>query len=269
LVTGKRAVVYVAVPGKRGTYEGREISLGPRAGDHYIVNDGLRENEVVVVNGNFKIDSALQILAKPSMMSPEGGVGTSQHGHGSTQMSIAPPRLEDLHTDHDGATAKEDETPSAFREQLGEALQQYMALQKALSEDQLDEAKQTGEAVVAALNRVDMTLVEGPLHMVWMKSLQSSQEAAMSVANATDLAEARAAFFELSDAVIEATARLGAVTDGHIFRFHCPMAFDGRGADWLSDTTAVRNPYYGSAMLTCGSLTDTLVSGHENHVRAE
>ena len=68
LITGKRAVVYLAVPGKEGTYEGREIVLGPRAKDHYLVQEGLEEGEMVVVNGSFKIDSALQILAKPSMM---------------------------------------------------------------------------------------------------------------------------------------------------------------------------------------------------------
>jgi len=73
LITGKRAVVYVAVPGKEGVYEGRQVILGPRAGDYYIVREGLKEGELVVVNGNFKIDSAIQILAKPSMMSPEGG----------------------------------------------------------------------------------------------------------------------------------------------------------------------------------------------------
>lgn len=73
LVTGERAVVYVAVPGREGTYEGREIVLGARAGDYYVVREGLAEGERVVVNGSFKIDSAIQILAKPSMMSPEGG----------------------------------------------------------------------------------------------------------------------------------------------------------------------------------------------------
>ncbi len=69
LITGKRAVVYVAVPGKKGTYEGREIVLGPRAGAYYIVSSGLKEGEQVVTRGNFKIDSALQIQAQPSMMS--------------------------------------------------------------------------------------------------------------------------------------------------------------------------------------------------------
>ncbi|UCC29935.1 MAG: efflux RND transporter periplasmic adaptor subunit [Phycisphaerales bacterium] len=72
LVTGKRAVVYVALPDRPRTYEGREIMLGPRAGDYYLVRRGLREGELVVVNGNFKIDSAMQILARPSMMNPRG-----------------------------------------------------------------------------------------------------------------------------------------------------------------------------------------------------
>jgi len=70
LVTGERAVVYVKVPdSEKPTFEGREVVLGPRAGDHYIVQKGLAEGEVVVTKGNFKIDSALQIQAKPSMMS--------------------------------------------------------------------------------------------------------------------------------------------------------------------------------------------------------
>jgi Cu(I)/Ag(I) efflux system membrane fusion protein len=69
LITGKRAVVYMQIPEmEKPTFEGREIVLGPRAGEHYIVREGLQGDEVVVTNGNFKIDSALQIQAKPSMM---------------------------------------------------------------------------------------------------------------------------------------------------------------------------------------------------------
>ena len=71
LITGKRAVVYVAVPEKDGAFEGREIVLGPRVGDYYIVMSGLEKGEKVVVNGNFKIDSEMQLRAKPSMMSME------------------------------------------------------------------------------------------------------------------------------------------------------------------------------------------------------
>jgi Cu(I)/Ag(I) efflux system membrane fusion protein len=69
LITGKRAVVYVEESGEPGTYVGREVDLGPRASGYYLVNAGLKKGEKVVVNGNFKIDSAVQILAKSSMMS--------------------------------------------------------------------------------------------------------------------------------------------------------------------------------------------------------
>ena len=80
--TGTRAVVYVErVDAKKPTYEGREIVLGPRAGDFYIVRAGLEEGERVVTQGNFKLDSALQIAAKPSMMSPEGAAGGHEHDH--------------------------------------------------------------------------------------------------------------------------------------------------------------------------------------------
>ena len=61
------------------TFEGRQIVLGPRAGKYYLVRRGsaLVEGELVVTRGNFKIDSALQLNAKPSMMSPTGGPPTS------------------------------------------------------------------------------------------------------------------------------------------------------------------------------------------------
>jgi Cu(I)/Ag(I) efflux system membrane fusion protein len=82
LITGKRAVVYVQLPdSKTPTYQGREIVLGPRAADYYIVQSGLTEGELVVTKGNFKIDSAVQIQAKPSMMNPIGTKVSTDHDH--------------------------------------------------------------------------------------------------------------------------------------------------------------------------------------------
>ena len=82
LLTGTRAIVYVETPGARmPTYSAREVKLGPRAGSYYTVMGGLQEGEHVVVEGNFKIDSALQIKAQPSMMNPEGGASNAGHQH--------------------------------------------------------------------------------------------------------------------------------------------------------------------------------------------
>jgi Cu(I)/Ag(I) efflux system membrane fusion protein len=90
LITGKRAVVYVAVPEQDGVFEGREIVLGPKAGDAYIVRSGLEEGDLVVANGGFKIDSSLQIQGRASMMQPEGGGGPVGHAHGGTPPPTAP-----------------------------------------------------------------------------------------------------------------------------------------------------------------------------------
>lgn len=100
LLTGRRAVVYVAVPDRQGVFEGRELVLGPRAGAYYVVEEGLREGEMVVVNGNFKIDSALQIQAKPSMMNPQGGGLSSGHNHAAAKEYEGSTAAE-AHSDHE------------------------------------------------------------------------------------------------------------------------------------------------------------------------
>jgi Cu(I)/Ag(I) efflux system membrane fusion protein len=83
LITGKRAIVYVRrTDVNEPTFEGRQIVLGPRAGDYYLVAKGLSEGELVVTKGNFKIDSALQIQARPSMMNPAGAPAPAGH-HGA------------------------------------------------------------------------------------------------------------------------------------------------------------------------------------------
>jgi Cu(I)/Ag(I) efflux system membrane fusion protein len=44
-----------------------------------------------------------------------------------------------------------------------------------------------------------------------------------------------------------------------VYMLHCPMAFDNAGAKWLSNTTEIKNPYFGSKMLTCGTVIDSVV----------
>ncbi len=83
LLTGTRAVVYVKHPDK-SIYELREVVLGPRSGEHYIVESGLEEGELVVTEGAFKIDADLQIKGKKSMMNPEGTKRTGGHQHGGS-----------------------------------------------------------------------------------------------------------------------------------------------------------------------------------------
>ncbi|MGQ9662815.1 MAG: efflux RND transporter periplasmic adaptor subunit [Kiritimatiellia bacterium] len=101
LITGERALVYAAIEGKEGYFEGREVVLGPRAGDVYVVVSGLKEGELVVARGGFKIDSSLQIQGKVSMMQPEVGAPRSGHAAhaGAVPKTLSTPAGKDGLTD--------------------------------------------------------------------------------------------------------------------------------------------------------------------------
>jgi len=244
LITGERAVVYVRVPGKDGVFEGREIVLGPRAGDYYIVKGGLDEGELVVVNGNFKIDSALQILAKPSMMSPEGGAPAPGHHHGAA-MPSAP-------------VAQKAEAPGAFLSQLRTLYGAYLTLQDALASDSKDKAAQAVTGVRDALAAVDMKLLEGKAHMRWMKHQANLGKTVESMSDARSIEAIRAGFAPMSEELAAVIRAFGTGTEQPIYVLKCPMAFDGRGARWLQKTKETRNPYFGAAMLQCGAVVETL-----------
>jgi len=258
LITGKRAVVYVTRPEKEGVFEGREITLGPRAGGYYLVKEGLQEGEQVVVNGNFKIDSALQILAKPSMMSPEGGVPMAGHAHhgdmpmsqGETKVSAKPEK-------------ESTQTPEAFRKQIDGVLTVYFEIQEALSRDEAGIVRKQGKHLLNAIKAVDMGLLRGDAHMLWMKERKGLNEQATALKNTGDIKKQREAFYLVSESLTSVVRQFGTSGKETVLQFHCPMAFGGRGAHWLQNKTGVQNPYFGQAMLQCGEQTATLVP-HES-----
>ncbi len=231
LKTGKRSIVYVEVPDQeQPTYEGREVLLGPRAGGYYIIEEGLKEGEKVVTEGSFKIDSALQILARPSMMNPDE----------ASEFTDGPDPVF--------------EAPTEFRQSLGSVFGSYLEVQKALAADDPELAKEKAGAFGQQLQQVDMKLVEGEAHETWMGQLAALRGAADQIAGAKDIAAMRVAFEPLSNAMTKTVTSFQPLGMDHIYEVHCPMAFDFKGASWLQDKEDVLNPYFGSEMLTCGSV---------------
>ena len=244
LVTGKRAVVYVAVPDtEKPTFEGREVVLAARAGDFYLVEKGLEEGEQVVTNGNFKIDSALQILAKPSMMSPEGGGAPVGHQHGGAPARAKTQRLS---------------VPHAFHEQLDKLWKAYQAQHAALAGDDVEGALTAYRRLTEALGGVDMSLLDQAAHVAWMKYAANLRKALPDVDDRTDLESLRKRFALFSEEMRSTLATFGV---GPAYVLRCPMAFSNRGASWLQADETVRNPYFGAAMLKCGDVTETLPAG--------
>jgi len=241
LITGARAVVYVRLPDKeKPTFEGRQVTLGPRAGEHYLVKEGLAEGELVVNKGNFKIDSALQIQAKPSMMSVEPAWTTTEHQQGGEQgREII-------------------KVPSAFRKQLWGVVEKYSALHEALAGDNKNGAVKAAESAIEPLSQVDMSLLSGEPHNVWMARNAGMSKALDAVQKAADIDAARKAFETLSNELIAVVVQFGIPETQQLYRIHCPMAFNNKGADWLQADKEIRNPYFGASMLKCGEVVKTI-----------
>ena len=233
LITGRRAVVYVELEGGDSpTFEGREVSLGARAGDVYVVKSGLREGERVVVRGNFKIDSALQIQARPSMMNPRAREAAPEHG-----------------------TIERVPTPEGLQRELGALWEEYQRLASGLAQDDLERAGPAAQALRARAQELSED-------QEFMKVRAERLDRAASVLiDAVDLDAARAAFEELSKNVEELLRRYATDREGEVVRAFCPMAFDGRGAAWLQAGEEIRNPYFGASMLTCGEVQERWSAG--------
>jgi Cu(I)/Ag(I) efflux system membrane fusion protein len=258
LLTGTRSVVYVQLPDHdEPTFEGREVQLGPRAGDFYVVRSGLEEGETVVTHGAFKIDAELQIQAKPSMMSPEGGRAPVHHDHGG--MTIGPDAAKTEPDLTSGATPFA--ISSAAQLSLQPVYDAYLATQAALAGDDLESARSAFADATTATQSVDMKMFEGDAHNGWMALSVRLVDAANSGRETAHIEDARAAFALLSTAVIDLHSRFGHSDNLELFRAHCPMAFSNKGADWLQTEEVISNPYYGSQMLRCGSIKDVYAPG--------
>lgn len=232
LLTGRRAVVYVADPAKPGAFEGREVELGPRRGETYEVVSGLREGERVVTRGAFQIDSALQIQARPGMMTSGG----------DKQVAVAP------------SAAPQPAEP--WREGYGAVIEVYLALQAHLAGDRPSDSASTAGALPDALALVDATKLAGPLAEAWAKAAPSIIEDARTAAASADPAAQRAAFERITADLLPFVRLAKSPPGGLLVRVHCPMAFDGRGADWLQRDGKIANPYFGAKMPECGDIAE-------------
>ena len=257
LKTGKRAVVYVKKPDtEEAIFEGREVELGPRAGNFYVILSGLMEGETVVVKGNFKIDSALQIQAKPSMMSPEGGVAMTGHEHhngGSTPEKS--PEKSPEQSEMPEMESKTMKVSPAFLQALTPLYNAYFSAQDALANDQFESARNALVELRSSLSEIQIP--QGHAGHLWkdiQKDVYSFTEHAHHWSN---IEATRAEFGKVSTQVIKMEKMFGHAGADVVFRAYCPMAFDNVGADWLQTDSTVNNPYFGSAMLRCGEIIDT------------
>lgn len=284
LWTGKRAVVYVKMPHEKTiSFVYREITLGLDMGDFYIVEDGLKEGEVIVTNGVFRIDASAQLLGQKSMMNPEGGkvnigghAGMDMGGDDEMESSNSKMSEEEMKrmndsnnesnnsnesdkTDHSNMENDSDHsdmnqritTTDAFKSQLEKVFNAYINLKDALIGEDSSAANSSARMLLSSLKNVDMKqLTDHEAHDHWMTISREISESTSFISELKDIEKQRIHFKHLSAHLSKGIKLFG--VNEKVYEQFCPMADNNNGAYWLSLDEAIKNPYLGGKMQTCG-----------------
>lgn len=139
------------------------------------------------------------------------------------------------------------EEPSAEQKTVADVVENYLRLKDALVASDPDQAK---EKAVKLLEVIDAT------------QMFRMQQSAKEIASADNLETQRVFFDSLS---VDLYQRLQE-TQGNeqlLYRQFCPMAFNNRGAFWLSSNREIRNPYFGEQMMNCGRVEEEVRPSNE------
>ena len=153
--------------------------------------------------------------------------------------------------DHTSMTVTKQETP-----QLKVVFDNYFALKDALIKTDGITASAKAKELSTAIDSVKMEKLSTEEHTVWMKIMKDLSFDAEHIADTKDVSHQRDHFTTLSKNMY-ALMKVSKQETPTYFQ-HCPMYNNGKGADWLSKENAIKNPYYGSQMLSCGKTVETI-----------
>lgn len=140
--------------------------------------------------------------------------------------------------------------------QLNAVYKNYFAIKDALVKTDGTMAATNAKALLSSINSVKMETLKMDVHMVWMKVLENLKQDATAISSTSDSKKQRDYFDTLSESVYE-LIKVSKTETPTYYQF-CPMANDGKGANWLSKDNTIKNPYFGSMMLSCGKTVETI-----------
>ena len=132
----------------------------------------------------------------------------------------------------------------------------YFELKDALVSSNSGLASNKATTLSNSIDKVEMNKLENDVHMVWMKVVEKIKADSKSISSSKDLVKQRKEFISLSSDIYS-LMKVSKLDNAVYYQF-CPMANDGKGANWLSKESAIKNPYYGSAMMSCGKTLETI-----------
>ncbi len=148
-----------------------------------------------------------------------------------------------------------------FNRSFNDLLFSYYSLKDAFVASDAEKVNTAAAELVKAADSLATNEIKGDsTGMIKETAKQFAQtlgSSAATLAAAKDLESKRHEFETVTDALWSLTRTVQ--YDGQkVYYQYCPMAFDNKGAYWLSNTTEIRNPYFGDKMLKCGEVADSL-----------
>jgi len=153
------------------------------------------------------------------------------------------------------AVATSTQTDSTKASSLQTVYDAYFELKDALVKSDATIAATKAATLLKAINAIKMETL-GSNHMAYMNVEKDLKLNAEHISESKDIAHQRDHFSSLSTAMYQLIKTAKANTT--VYYEHCPMYNDGKGANWLSKESAIKNPYYGSMMLSCGKVQETI-----------
>lgn len=235
LWTGVRSVIYVKPNPEEPIFEMREVSLGASTNDSYEIVSGLHSGEEIVTNGTFTVDAAAQLQGKKSMMNHKGPLEKKEIGGSAhpVQMKM--------------------DFPESFQKNFLPVISAYIDLSNAFVTSQSEVVNPKAEVMLQQLKNLETN----DLHKMEKGHLFKIKDMLVAISESSNIENQRDHFIILSENMVAIANNINKLPQT-LYVAKCPMANRNRGAVWLTHSTEIHNPYYGDAMLSCGSVIDTL-----------
>lgn len=136
---------------------------------------------------------------------------------------------------------------------LSPILSLYYEVKDALINSDAKTASARAGDFTKVINSIDLKTLPAAEQSVFTSLKDKLIADAKQVAENNDIEKQKSYFSSLS-ANIYSLAKAVKLTDQPVYQAYCPM----KKAYWLSNEAAIKNPYYGKSMLTCGSVKDTI-----------
>ncbi|MBL7768583.1 MAG: DUF3347 domain-containing protein [Flavipsychrobacter sp.] len=163
------------------------------------------------------------------------------------------------HQSHQSETANpatdQPAAPAPVSNQLKDVYAHYHHISFALAKDDAAETSNGAKALQVAIAEVDKSGMSAEQQQVFAANEAALQEHAAAIVNA-GIEEQRKQYEKLGESLYPLVKAFG--SEKPLYKAYCPMAFDNKGASWISTSKDINNPYFGEKMLTCGEIQEEI-----------